>query len=186
MDWRVECKVSVYIALLRGINVGGKNIVKMQELRNTLAKLGFTNITTYIQSGNIVFESTKNTEQIQLEMEMIIEKDFGLIVPVIIRTVQEFQQIINELPKFPNDEFVHIAFLSKETSYSPEELSVIGKGTDEQFYISGREIYLYLPSGMQKAKIPNSIQKKSVTVTIRNIRTIHKLLEVALKVVHND
>lgn len=88
-----------YVALLRGINVGGNNKIRMVELRNCLEIVGFTNVTTYIQSGNILFESqSKNKHTLEATIEQAIKSTFGLTVPAIVLTAKELRHILENVP----------------------------------------------------------------------------------------
>ncbi|MDB5083637.1 MAG: hypothetical protein JWN30_523 [Bacilli bacterium] len=88
----------IYIALLRGINVGGKNIIKMADLRHTFETLGFKQVKTYIQSGNVLFESDDDEDSLRQRIEHEIESDFGISLTVILRTVEEIERIIENCP----------------------------------------------------------------------------------------
>ena len=109
--------MKTYISILRGINVSGQKIIKMVDLQNLYRNLGFENITTYIQSGNVVFTSDEfNTTSLAEKITKQIEKEFGFEVPVIVLTFDELQQIVDENP-FLKDaskepEFLHVTFLS--------------------------------------------------------------------------
>ena len=88
-----------YVSLLRGINVGGQNKIKMEELKRLYDSLGFTKIKTYIQSGNIIFESPiSDTSDLVNKIETSIKQTYGFSVTVIIRTASEFQQVVNNNP----------------------------------------------------------------------------------------
>ncbi|MED4554626.1 DUF1697 domain-containing protein [Lysinibacillus capsici] len=87
-----------YVALLRGINVGGHNKLKMAELRDALQPLGLQNIRTYIQSGNILFESSESEEFLQQQIQETIQSTFAITSTVIIRTAEEFRSIVNNCP----------------------------------------------------------------------------------------
>lgn len=91
-------KITTYIALLRGINVGAHHRIKMQDLKKLLTSMGLENVTTYIQSGNVIFQSSEVKEVLQIKMEKDIHKAFGFSTPVILRTDQEFKEIISSCP----------------------------------------------------------------------------------------
>jgi uncharacterized protein (DUF1697 family) len=92
--------MTVYIAFLRGVNVGGKSRIIMKELKEAMDGLGFANVQTYIQSGNVLFASDKDESELRPLIEQEIEKSFGLAIPVILRTVAELKKIVAGLP-FP-------------------------------------------------------------------------------------
>lgn len=172
-----------YIALLRGINVGGKKRIKMADLVEALEPLSLKNIKTYLQSGNVIFEynSIDSDEIAQDIKDKIIDK-FGISVNVIIRTEEELESIINGNPfvKNPNIEIdkLHITFLQKLPDSTVLDLK---KSENEKFEVIGREIYLYLPNGYGRTKLTNNIfEKKLNTIaTTRNWKTISKLRELS-------
>jgi uncharacterized protein (DUF1697 family) len=177
--------MQVYISLLRGINVGSARQIDMKSLSVLYESLGFTNVVTYIRSGNVIFESA---DKDLLEMKQIIEegiiKAFGFAVSVIIRTIQDFQNIIENNPFQKEDlKKVHAAFLSdvpKNPSFKDFD-SV--KDSSEKYFMSpgGKEIYLYYPNGVAKTKMSNLFLEKKLNViaTTRNWSTVLKLLEMA-------
>ncbi|MCW3787274.1 DUF1697 domain-containing protein [Plebeiibacterium sediminum] len=175
-----------YISILRGINVGGKKVIKMDALRKMYENLGFQNVTTYIQSGNVIFkgddtEITQITEKISLQ----IEKDFGFGVPVIVFTIEDLKEMINQNP-FVNDSnkdisHLHVTFLSSEIN-SANKNGIKGKKQDgEEVCISEKAIYLYCPKGYSKTKLTNTFIENTlgVTATTRNWKTTTKLLQIA-------
>ncbi|HHH50621.1 MAG TPA: DUF1697 domain-containing protein [Saprospiraceae bacterium] len=175
-----------YIALLRGINVSGQKKIKMAELREQLSSLGFTDLQTYIQSGNIVFK-TKKTSHSKLEKAIHnkIKTAYGFDVPVMVRTKQELAKAIQNCP-YANDpkreeKFIAVTFLSaapsdtaiavlNEKDYSPEE-----------WVIDNNILYLYAANGFGRAKMSNNLfeRKLKLTATTRNWRTVNKLLEMS-------
>ena len=90
--------MTIYIALLRGINVGGKNIIKMSDLKRVFEGIGLYEVQTYIQSGNVLFKSNEEEEALRMKIEHEIAKVFGFSVPVILRTATELKQIIRNCP----------------------------------------------------------------------------------------
>src|SRR3954471_17899006 len=90
--------MTIYIALLRGINVGKNNRIKMADLKNLLETMGLQKVKTYIQSGNVMFETNDEGSQLSQRLEDEISKTFGFPVPVILRTAEEYEQIIRDCP----------------------------------------------------------------------------------------
>lgn len=169
--------MKVYIALLRGINVGGHNIVKMKDLRDLFQRMGLKNMKTYIQTGNIVFQSDEKAELLQSQIERELNREFGFFVNVMLRTDSEWEEIINSSP-YPADtlsegESVHLALLEKEPSNFHHLLQFTSD--TEECAIKGREVYLFLRKSFRDAKIPAKLQKLGVPVTLRNWKTIKKL-----------
>ena len=168
-----------YIILLRGINVSGKNKLPMAELREILNELGFQNVQTYIQSGNIILDSEETKEVTCQKIKEGITAEFGYDVPVLARTPEEWK---NTLEKYPfsqeNEKIVAFTFLDRITKESVIEV----KGSNEDKYkITDDVVYLYCPSGFGNTKLTNSVieKKLKVTATTRNLKTTIKLLELA-------
>ena len=172
-----------YIALLRGINVSGQKMIKMEELKKAMEELEFSNVRTYIQSGNILFENEKSYPSLIAEkIAGKILNRFGFDVPVIIRTLQELESISRNNPySLKRNEDVsslHVTFLAGEPD--PEKVKEIGKNMflPDEFFISGKEIYLFCPNGYSRTKLTNTFfeSKMKTTATTRNWKTIQTLL----------
>ncbi|MFL6559623.1 MAG: DUF1697 domain-containing protein, partial [Bacillus sp. (in: firmicutes)] len=110
--------MTIYIALLRGINVGKNNRIKMADLKSLLETMGLENVKTYIQSGNVLFEAKDEAPQLSQRLEDEIGKTFGFPVPVILRTAEEYEQIIRDCPysmeSLKEGESIQLAFLADE------------------------------------------------------------------------
>lgn len=172
-----------YVAFLRGINVGGKNMIKMETLRATFSALGFENIKSYINSGNLVFETAKtNDGKLAKKIHDAIERDFGFDISVMVRSMAEIGDLIKNNPfegQFENDKNLHLFFLDSELSTEQEKLLMENGGENEQFAIRGRAIYCCL-----KISILDSIagkgfidKKLKVPATARNWRTVKMIAE---------
>lgn len=172
-----------YIALLRGINVGGQKKIKMIDLQNIFKSLSFENVKTYIQSGNVIFDS-ESTDIINLtnEIKKKINENLGFSVETIIRTAEEIRNIVNNNPfiKEPNIELdkLHVIFLSDIPNPSTVMLLDIRKEENEKFLIISKVVYLYCPNGYGKTKLNNSMfEKKLKTVaTTRNWKTLNNIV----------
>ncbi len=169
------------IILLRGINVSGKNKLPMAELRELLNILGFQNVQTYIQSGNIILDSEETKSNVRQKIKEGIKDKFDYDVPVIIKTVSEIKKAVNNYP-FPkeNEKVVAFGFLNKK----PESKEIeIKKSLNDQYKIDNDMIYFYCPDGFGKSKLTNNLfeRKLKVTATTRNLRTTLKLIELAEK-----
>ena len=172
-----------YIALLRGINVGGHHIVPMAELRELCERLGCGDVTTYIQSGNVVF--TANASLVSGLAEVIadgIEERFGFRVPVMLRTAAEMANVVARNPFAGRGEpmTLHVGFL--DPAPTEEAIAVIDRRRIEpdEFDVVGRELFLYLPDGMGKSKLTNAFFNAFRTRwTVRNWRTVNKLADLA-------
>ena len=172
-----------YIALLRGINVGGQKSIKMQELAKLFESLGHTGMQTYLQSGNVVFNSAKTDPSALAEkVEKTILDKFGFEVKVIIRTMNDFSKIATNNPflKKPQAQAdkLLVTFLSHSLDQPGFELP---KSKNEDYQVKGREIYLYCPDGYGRTKMSNqAIEKKArLTATTRNWKTVNELLRLA-------
>lgn len=175
--------MTIYITLLRGINVGGHNIIKMADLKQLLGTMGLTNVQTYIQSGNIVFESEADSEELSRRIEQEIKDTFGCSVPVILRTSTEWEQMIDHCPypieTLADGESVHLTLLSETPSQEAlTKLQNFQSGVD-QYAVQDKVIYLFLRQNFRDSKLPVQLQKLGVSATIRNWKTTMKLATMA-------
>jgi uncharacterized protein (DUF1697 family) len=177
--------VTESVALLRGINLGAHHRVTMADLRAVFTAAGCEQLTTYIQSGNVVFtHPTSSPAQLERDLSAAVEASTGFPVPVVVRTGHEMAAVVRDNP-FPEADtaILHVAFLGTEPpadaldgldldAYAPERLAVVG-----------RELYLHLPNGMGRAKLPQALRAlKAGQATVRNWRTVTKLVELAAAV----
>lgn len=170
-----------FIVLLRGINVSGKNKLPMADLRDLLNDLGFQNVQTYIQSGNIVLESDKKKSEICSLINIRIKDKFNYDVPVLVRTVPEWKKVIDKYPfSIDNPKIVAFVFLDQKTTASNIDVKGIN---DDEYLIDNNMIYIHCPSGFAKTKLSNNLfeRKLKVTATTRNYNTTLKLLAIAKK-----
>ena len=171
--------MTIYIALLRGINVGGHNIIKMADLKQLMGTMGLNNVQTYIQSGNIVFESDMESDELGQQIEQQIKDTFGCSVPVILRTSKEWKQLIDGCPypveSLVEGESIHLALLSDMPSQ--EALNKLQKFQNDvdQYDVQDKDIYLFLRQNFRDSKLPLQLQKLGVSATIRNWKTTMKL-----------
>ncbi len=135
--WRIA--MTIYIALLRGINVGGHKIIKMADLKQTFESIGLKQVKTYIQSGNIVFESERDIDFLNKRIQSEIKNVFGFDVPVMLRTHEEFINVIKRCPYEVNSlregESIHVAFLANELSELEKRSATYAKNETEDCYI---------------------------------------------------
>ena len=175
--------MNIYIALLRGINVGGHKKILMADLRNLFEKLNFKNVQTYIQSGNIIFQSSMDDiPSIENTIKNQILKQYGFTVPVLVKTHQELKSIFDACP-FSEDKKKESYF---QLLYSkPDEALVQATNLinylDEEFIITNKCVYFYSSIGFRKTKFGNNFfeRKLKVSVTARNYKTMIKLIEMA-------
>lgn len=178
--------MTTYISILRGINVSGQKLIKMEALRKSYENLGFRSVTTYVQSGNVIFTLNK-AEPDELAQTIIrqIEKDFGFVVPVIVLTIDSLKRIIDGNPflKDSNKEkaFLHVTFLSSEPQKIDFNTIEEKKQCGEEIFFANSSVYLYCPNGYGKTKLTNNFleTKLKTGATTRNWRTINELLKIA-------
>jgi uncharacterized protein (DUF1697 family) len=174
-----------FVSILRGINVSGQKKILMVDLKALYMKLGFEDVQTYIQSGNVVFvyDGDKGNLAIAEMIEHAIEKEFKFQVPVLVKTSDDLLSTINNNPfsgKVDVDPSrVSVTFL--ESQPTSENLIKL-KGVDhhpDRFVIDGMNIYIYCPISYGNSKLSNNFfeNKLKVRATTRNWKTINKLLE---------
>ncbi len=172
-----------YVAFLRGINVGGKNKIKMETLREILGALGFENVKTYINSGNVIFETTKTSDKkLAAQIESAIEKEFSLKIKVIVRTISEIENIVENNPfagQFENDKDLHVFFLDEELPSEKRELLLSNNNENELFAVRNHEIFCLLRVSVLDSLMGKDYigKKLKVSATARNWRTVNKILE---------
>lgn len=174
--------------MLRGINVSGRKIVRMEQLRQSCAALGFGGVQTYVQSGNIIFaDAGRSPARLSKFIADAILRDFGFAAPVLVKTSNEMRDVIAKNP-FLKEEAIdrsklHVTFLfDAAPNDGLKKLAAISSGPD-RFYATGRKIYLYCPGGYGRTKLSNSALEKALSVeaTTRNWRTVETLFEMVSK-----
>ena len=175
----------VNIALLRGINVGGKNKLPMKDLTAMFREAGCEDVRTYIQSGNVVFSAEPElARDIPSLISDSIMSRFGYSVPVVVRTAREIQQIV-EVNPFAQAGFEANRLLVFFMADLPDKAMVESLDPDrspgDEFAVVGREVYVHYPNGVARSKLTNAYfdSRLSTTCTGRNWRTVNKLLEMA-------
>ena len=171
-----------YISLLRGINVSGQKKIVMKDLKVIYESLGYKCVITYIQSGNVIFNSDESVETIIVIIEDAIKNKYGFEVPVEVRTLNDFENIIKNCPFFDLDLVeegtrMMVTFLD---NYPKEEhikklMSYVKE--PERLVIEGREAYLHCPNGYGKTKLSNNFleNKLKVRATTRNWKSVNNL-----------
>ncbi len=171
--------MTTFVALLRGINVGGKHKVLMADLRGVLAEAGATEIRSYIQSGNLVFSSkARSVPALEADLEQRIAAHAGFDVPVVVRTSTQLAAVCDSNP-FPTADTgaLHVAFLKSAPPAGAFAALLARAAGAEDARVVGREVYLFLPDGMGRAKLPQSLALLKTPATVRNWRTVTKLLD---------
>jgi uncharacterized protein (DUF1697 family) len=180
--------MTICMSLFRGINVGGNRIVPMSELKSLHQALGFKDVVTYIQSGNVVFSSdATNPAQLARQIEESFAQKFGFQSQVMVRTSAELQEIIasNPFQNQPEKEpkWVAVLFLTtRPESSALEDLKKTYSGPEE-IYLIGQELFVYYPDGIGRSKLTLPlIEKKLKTVgTGRNWNTVLQLQKMMLQ-----
>ncbi len=176
--------METYIAILRGINVSGHKSVKMADLKKSLEELDFKNIRTYIQSGNVIFETKKTKEEeLEKKLEKKIEQAFRFEVPVIVRNHTELKKTVENNPfldKRKEDVTkLHVTFLSQKPDSSLIASLSKNNYAPDEFIVAEKEIFLFCPNGYGNTKLSNTFfeNKLKIKATTRNWKTINKLEE---------
>lgn len=172
-----------YVALLRGINVGGKNKLPMKELIEMFVEAGCDDARSYIQSGNVIFNAAPDVSaQLPAQITTRIAQRFGYRTPVLLRSAEQLRDVISNNPFLPGgaaEVTLHVMFLAdRPSSHRVAELDP-ERSPPDAFIVRGQEVYLRLPGGMADTKLTNSYfdSKLATTSTARNWRTVTKLLE---------
>jgi uncharacterized protein (DUF1697 family) len=165
------------IALLRGVNVGGNKRVEMARLRALMEELGYRDVRTYVNSGNVVFSGPRRSEE---HLESAIENTFGFHVPVVLRSRDELADVLaanplREIAKDPAKHLVVFCGAEPATELDPDDFA------PETFRVRGREVYLWAPGGIGISPLAKVLAAKSLGAksTARNWRTVEKLLALA-------
>ena len=170
-----------YLALLRGINVGGNSLVKMVDLKEALLENGFLNVKTFIQSGNVICESEeKDQEKLAEKMEAVIAKKFHITSRVVIRSESQLTKVLEEVPaawKKENDLRCYIAFVKEPTTAQQVAEQITLKEGIESIKIAEGVVYMTtLLAGITKSSFSKLASKKIYKeITIRNYTTMQKI-----------
>lgn len=169
------------IALLRGINVGRHRRVGMADLRNVLTDLGYGDVRTLLQSGNVVLSTRRAGTRLASELEQQIAANLGIDVQVVVRTRDELADVIERDPLghvAENPSWYLVTFLSAKPAANAVRALAEVDVTPEQLVVSGREIYAWYPAGLQRSQLAKLLSEArlGVTATARNWSTVTKLL----------
>ena len=173
--------MDTYIAFLRGINVGGTTRLPMAELKLICSGLGFKNVRTYLNSGNVIFKSELSEEILVKKIEQALYARKQKHISVIIRTSKDLESLVSCNP-FPNAKPAQVGIMFFEDPVPKDVLESITIPGPEEVKISGREIYIHYPNGMGHSKL--KLPKMSQSGTVRNINTVTKLAELGRKTVN--
>ncbi|WP_428225371.1 DUF1697 domain-containing protein [Flavobacterium sp.] len=173
-----------YLALLRGINVSGHNMIKMEELKTLLEQMGFQNVVTYIQTGNVFIETEEeNTASIGFKIKQEIFKTWGYEVPVMIIEKNDLEKAIQNNPYLKEENVdtskIYFSFLNKELNSNAIHDLKMSQVKPDEATIDQNRLYLKYIKGAGKTRMDNKYIEKKLNVlsTIRNYNTVTKLLE---------
>jgi uncharacterized protein (DUF1697 family) len=176
--------VARLIVLLRGVNIASRNRISMPDLRKALEEEGFDDVSTYVQSGNVVLTSRASAKQLGTDVERVLADWFDLDVKVVVRTRAELAAVVKRNPfgkVATNPKLYQVTFLEKApTAELARKLEAVAAGKEQVAHI-GRELYAWHPDGVARSKLAALMAGKGlgVTATARNWRTVTKLLELA-------
>jgi uncharacterized protein (DUF1697 family) len=172
-----------YIALLRGINLGGANQMKMDDLKAVFSELGFESVKSYINSGNLAFDTKKTSETKLIDIiETAVETRFGRRVHIMVREQKDIERIVKANPfdgQYESHKHMHVLFLKEPMPAEKAELLQASALSGEKYAVQGREIYNLLPNGVAGSLLTKGFfeRKPVVPYTGRNWRTVEKLAE---------
>jgi uncharacterized protein (DUF1697 family) len=170
--------MTMYAAFLRGINVGGNKSVPMAKLRELAEELGYADVATYINSGNLVFTATKKPAALEKELAKAIQATFGFGVDVCVRSQVQLKKILAANP-YPDGDAskVTVAFLASKPPAGVEDRLAALATEHEPFTVAGTEVYVHYGQGLGKSALAEKFAKLvGVSATVRNVRTIEKVL----------
>ncbi len=174
---------NVHVALLRGINVGGKNKIPMQDLVAMFTKAGCSEVRSYIQSGNVVFQGGQAlAKRIPVLITQAVNKRFGYQIPVLTRTSEEIRKIVRTNPFLKSGAdpgVLHVAFLADRPGAAAIKALDPNRSPPDEFKVRGGEIYFHCPNGVARSKLSNAYFDSvlNTTSTVRNWRTVLRVLE---------
>jgi uncharacterized protein (DUF1697 family) len=183
-----EASVNVFVALLRGVNVGGNNMISMRELKQSFEAIGFTQVSTYINSGNVIF-TTKETDprKLEIKIERMLSKDFQLDSKVVLRSLTEMEQLVGSLPKSwtgAADWRYNVMFLRHTIDNEKilEELTPKVE-TEQVVYRPGTVLWSAPVADVNQTNMQKLSSRKIFReMTVRNLNTTKKLSELMKKV----
>ena len=170
-----------YVAFLRGINLGSVNKISMSRLRELTESLGYTDVVTYINSGNLILTATDPAATIEQRLTRAIADELGLTIDVAVRTPARLAEIVAENP-FPDGDptYVTVAFLTKAVPAEAKRKLAEVATEKEPYVFSGQEVYVHYLDGQARSKLAARFSDiVGVSATVRNLRTVTKVLELA-------
>jgi uncharacterized protein (DUF1697 family) len=177
----VDAKAMTNLALLRGLNVGGKNTLAMKDLTGIFAAAGCREVRTYIQSGNVLFDAEPElAAEVPGRVAARIAETFGYRTPVVLRTGEQLADIVSRNPFLANGadpRSLHVLFLADVPSRGRIELLDPDRSPPDAFHVRGPEVFLHTPGGLARSKLTNAYfdSRLATTSTGRNWQTVTKL-----------
>ncbi len=171
--------MAVLVVLLRGVNVGGRSALSMAKLRGVAEDLGYGDVRTYIQSGNLLLSTTKKPATVARELERAIARECGVDTDAIVRTKAELAKAVDANPyvaRGEDEEHLHVVFCAQWATTGIDDLD---RYAPEEATANGRELYLFLPSGMGRSKLAADLARRGGRGTARSWRTVTKVLQLA-------
>jgi len=187
-----QSHLNVFVALLRGVNVGGNNMISMRALKASFETMGFTQVTTYINSGNIIFKTKESdARKLETKIERMLSSEYQLESKVVVRSLAEIEKLVKSLPRSWNDDSgwrYNVIFL-RHTIDSEKILEeiVVKKEIEEIFYREGTLLWSAQVNELTRSnmvKLPS--RKLYQEMTVRNLNTTKKLNELMKKVAENN
>jgi uncharacterized protein (DUF1697 family) len=175
--------VTTYVAFLRGINLGPTNKIAMPALRAMTEELGYTDVATYISSGNLIFRTPIKAPSVERALTRAISDTFGLTIDVMVRNETQLKKVLEDNP-YPdaNPSQVTVAFLAKAPRPEAEKQVAAAAAEHEPFVFGDRCVYVNYSHGLANSKLSAQFSSiVGVSSTVRNIRTIAKLVEMSAK-----
>jgi uncharacterized protein (DUF1697 family) len=176
----------VLISMLRGVNLGSHNRIKMEDLRGLYESLELNEARTYVQSGNVIFRTReKNAAKLARKVQEAIGRKFGFCPEVVVRTIEEMRHSLDSNPFRSRRDIeaskLLITFLAAEPGKQAQATLRNLKIQREELHLIGRELYIYFPDGIGKSKVPWSSVEKLLGVpgTARNLNSVVRMLEIA-------
>lgn len=175
--------MTTLVSFLRGINVGGHNMVKMPELADLYRSLDFANVRTYLQSGNVIFShADKEASGVSDKIEKALKQRLGLDVTVFLRTRDQLRTVVAGNPFIEESPSkLHVGFLRTKPVNLPLDRLKALRDRVEEFAIKNREVYLFLPNGIGRSKLSNNFLEKAfgIPATTRNWNTVTAVTDLA-------
>lgn len=181
--------MATHVALLRGINLGGRNKLAMADLRAAVSSLGYSNVSTYIQSGNVLFsppETETDAARLETAISDVIASTFSLKIGVVVMTRDQLAAVIsqNPYPQEPTPKYVHLMFLGADPDQAQLDRieaankAAAAKGSRDSVTVIGRTLYLHTPDGYGRSELAQTLSRTTLRVngTARNLATAAKLV----------